>query len=65
MSKFDELEAIFDGIFEEVEQDSLEVFRAENLNVASQRFLEHLEDEGITLSKSMKNKIEQTYNIEL
>jgi len=65
MTKFDELEAIFDEILEEVEQDSLEVFRAENLNVASQRFLEHLEDEGINLSQEMKKKIEQTYNIEL
>ena len=65
MSKFYELEAIFDEIIEEVEEETLEALRSETLDIAAERFIEKLDDEDINLSKAMKKKIEQTYNIEL
>lgn len=65
MSKYDELEAIFNEVIEEVEEETLENFRQETLQTAAERFIERLDDEGINLSKAMKKKIEQTYNIEL
>lgn len=65
MSKFNELEAIFDEIIEEVEEETLEALRSETLDIAAERFIEKLDDEGITLSQEIKKKIEETYNIEL
>lgn len=65
MTKFDELEAIFDEIIEEVEEETLEALRSETLDIAAERFIERLDDEDINLSQEMKKKIEQTYNIEL
>ena len=65
MSNYDELETIFNEVIEEVEKETLENFRQETLQTVVERFIERLDYEGINLSKAMKNKVEQTYNIEL
>ena len=65
MSKYDELEAIFNEVIEEVEVETLEALRPETLDIAAERFIERLDDEDINLSQEIKKKIEQTYNIEL
>lgn len=65
MSKYDELEAIFNEVIEEVEEETLENFRQETLQTAAERFIERLDDEGINLSKAMKNKVEENFDIDL
>lgn len=65
MSNYDELETIFNEIIEEVEKETLENFRQETLQTVVERFIERLDYEGINLSKAMKNKVEENFDIDL
>ncbi len=65
MSNYDELETIFNEVIEEVEKETLENFRQETLQTVVERFIERLDYEGINLSKAMKNKVEENFDINL
>lgn len=63
MQNYKELEEIYGGFIEEVEEETLDVYRHSNLVIAAERFIEHLEDEGITLTEEIKKQFEYDYCI--
>lgn len=65
MQNYKELEEIYGEYIEEVEEETLDVYRHANLVIAAERFLEHLKNKGINLTEENKKQFEEDYNIEL